>query len=224
MGSVAMIDRNDLVRLGASLVRLGLDYIRWTQLAPMLLGWFLAFAFIVQILFPEQLQFVVDGVQHRLYHTFLVPIAWLYSMGPELVAMLDYHANALETRLGYSTMEQVVVILGWTALAAISWVFFACTRAVWVHHMGDAPLLPRFRQRLIVLAGALVGYLIIARIGLSVADPTRLGDPSDASTVLLVMAPLLLLAVSLWGLSISALIGWLHNHLDEAVAKQSANR
>ena len=200
-----MLDKNNLIRIGKLLANLALDYLRWTQLIPMILCWAFACAMIGGLLLfgaHEAMQADPDRFEEMLEQA-----------EPVLVPLIDTVAPVVSFMVGRGdglTAEQWVIrIWGWLALLAmlLSWLRTAV--------FGPREPWP-FRRKIVIvaLAAAVYAVLILAAI-------VVLG--ADASTLALVLNtiffPLVLVGVSAWGLGVSHLVSKLQAKLaalDEA--------
>jgi hypothetical protein len=216
---MAMLNRDDLLYLVGSLAKLGLDYLRWTQLVPMLIGWFLAFAFTLPTLYGGVIAFLQDA----LLYAARLPMAAIHAVVLQAaegeIAAWAVDSLAAFTLDTYPLLSQAAPVLMWLLTALGMW----AVHTVWTAIFG-ARRSRSLRQRLVWLFWSIVGYMAFVQLGLwTTATPDKLGDPNEARFVLLVIAPILLTGVSVWGLVVSALVDGIQKPIGRWVAAHTSN-
>lgn len=216
---MAILNQNDTVYFIGALAKIGLDYLRWTQLVPLLIGWFLAFAFTLPTLYGGVIAFLQDA----LLYAARVPMA----VGHVVVlqaAEEEMVTGAIDTLVTFTLdrylfFSQAASVLVWLLTALGMWAAHAVWRAFFGTRRSRS-----LRQRLVWLFWAIVGYMAFVQLGLwTTATPEKLGDPNDVRLVLLVIAPVLLTGVSVWGLVVSAIVNRIQKPIDRWVATHTAN-
>ena len=214
-----MLNRDDLLYLVGSLAKLGLDYLRWTQLVPMLIGWFLAFAFTLPTLYGGVIAFLQDA----LLYAVRLPMATIHAVALQAaegeIAAWAVDSLAAFTLDAYPLLAQTAPVLMWLLTALGMWAAYTVGVAIFGTRHSRS-----LRQRLVWLVWAIVGYMAFVQLGLwTTATPEKLGDPNEARFVLLVIAPILLTGVSVWGLVVSALVDGVQKPIDRWVDAHVTN-
>jgi len=197
-----MLNRNDLLRIGKLLANLVLDYLRWTQLIPMVLCWAFACVMIGGLLlvgFHEATQAHPDRFGEGLEQAGPVLGPVLDAVGPVVSFMAD-------SGEGLTVEQGVIRIWGWLALIGmlLSWL----RTAVW----GPPNPWP-LRRKIGVAAFTAVAYglLLSGAIVFFSAEASTLAIVANA-----VAFPLVLVGISAWGLAVSQLIYTLQRELVDA--------
>ncbi len=195
-----MLDKKDLIRIGKLLAGLALDYLRWTQLIPMILLWTFACAMIGALLLigaheamlsdPDRFEELIEQAE-----PVLTPI--IDAVAP-VVSFLVARGD------GLSAEQWVIRIWGWLALIGmlVSWLVATI--------IGPREPWP-FRRKIAIAAVAAVGYGLLILVSMLILD-------AEGSTLAIVINtaffPIVLIIVSAWSLGISHLVDNVQRRLD----------
>lgn len=202
-----MLNSTDFTAIAKLLAKLTLDYVRWTQLIPMIFGW--AFVFImISAIFLVIFQGDIDTLLQRAEPT----IERLLGPAPETDSTVQSADEASTINLtGNDIIPWIYRI--WGILAFAGWIFSIVRTKIF----GPKP--PRSLKRKIGTAGIAVliftGTLLFAfMIG------NFSGNTKAELMIPFILLPILLFIVSTWGLSISHIIDKLHLEIDKLGANK----
>ena len=198
-----MKNSSDFVLIAKLLAKLGLDYVRWTQLIPMVIGW--AFALIMifgisLVAFQGSIDTMIERAEPAI-ERFLGP-------APETTAEESSSDEATSIQV---TDDEILpwIYRIWGGLALLGWIFSIIRTKLF----GPKP--PRkFKRKIGITAIACIAYTgILILFNLSIGDFS--GNTGPELLVFFVLLPTLLFIVSVWGLSISHIIDKLHLEIDK---------
>jgi len=181
---------------------LGLDYIRWTQLVPMIIGWTFALA-IVLAMTMVTFQGEIDSLLVR-----AESYAEQY-FGPAPVPETNETQPGGSGTLEFSGDDVIPWILKiWGVLALLGWIF----GLIRVKIFGPKPAkslkkkIGFFSVAAMVFTGIII-FLYLLSGGVS-------GGSAFETILPFVLMPILLMIVSIWGLTISHVVDILHDVID----------
>jgi hypothetical protein len=191
---------NEIIR---AVARLGIDYIRWTQLVPMLAAWGLLLLALLAIAFTS---FEEQGT--AALETVFAVIGGIYALLPDSVA----------ARSDNGSLE----LSGDDLIALASWAWFALAAfAMLVNWLVGERLRPRFLATLsgrIKTAGILAASISVLLLAIRVIVPENFNGSVTAWLPTLIGGPLVVWILSVYSLSISALLSAIEARLDAVAA------
>ncbi len=214
-----MLNKDDLIRIGALVAKLGLDYIRWTQLVPMILMWALMFIMLAGLgvvgvyeaikANPETADAVFERVEPTLDR--------LLSLAPEPDAATANDSSEASDSGITVTEDDIVpwILRGWGILAFVGILLSGLRTWMW-----GAPTPWPLRRK-----------LGIAGVASIVMGPTVLGvmtliDPTQTQTVHVVVyglfVPLVLFILSAWALGVGHIVNRVKQFIDTLVSKHTS--
>lgn len=187
----------DFILIGKLLANLVLDYFRWTQLIPMILGW----AFAIMMILGISLVVFQGSINAFLENT--EPLIERY-IG---AADESGEANTSLSFTGDDIIPWILKIWGWLAFAG--WILSIIREKIF----GPRP--PGQLGRKIKISGIAAGAFSVILLVMYLA----IGD-SSANTTLELMVPFVLMPLLLWGVSaygftVSFVIGELQKLIDK---------
>jgi len=187
---------NEIIR---AVARLGIDYIRWTQLVPMLAAWGLLLLALLAIAFTS---FEEQGT--AAVETVFSIIGAIYGLLPaSLTAQSD--GGSLE-------------LSGDDLISLASWAWFALAAlAMLVNWLVGERLRPRFLATLsgrIKTAGFLAAGVSVALLTIRMIVPENFNGSLAAWLPTMIGGPLIVWILSVYSLSISALLSTIDARLD----------
>ncbi len=195
------------------IANLALDYVRWTQLVPMVLGW--AFVIIMVLaMFLIAFQGEIDSLLQRAEPTVE---RWL-GPAPEASDTQAEHTSGVSNFTEDDILPWIYRI--WGGLAFIAWIFSMLRTRIF----GPRPP-KKLKRKISVTALASLIFIILLFIG-----SMLLGGFGNNTllelTVPFILIPILLFIVSAWGLSISHIIDKIQIEIEkfgekEPLAEQS---
>ncbi|PEN06476.1 hypothetical protein CRI93_09340 [Longimonas halophila] len=216
---MAILNQNDAVYFIGALAKIGLDYVRWTQLVPMLIGWFLAFAFTLPTLYGGVIAFLQDALLYAARLPMAIAHALILQAAEEEMATQAVDTLGALALNASPVLSQAAPIIMWLLTALGMW----AAHTVWIAVFGTRRT-RSLRQRLVWLFWAIVGYMAFVQLGLwTTAAPEELGDPNETRFVLLVITPILLTGVSVWGLVVSTIVDGIQKPINRWVTTHAAN-
>lgn len=197
-----MTEGPKLLKLTATLV---IDYLRWTQLAPLVMIWAFGIAMLLAMLvvnFEEQSWAALDSLFQWLAGLPLIGerfTAWLESMAGEDGAIQlggnDIKAAALKA---WSVLSLAFMLLA----LAVNWAF--------------GPFKPWSLKRKLGIAGLCCLGLLAGFVAVYFADPEPFNGPAGQWMLTFSGIALLLFVVNAWCLSIAHALGLLRRVVDES--------
>lgn len=198
-----MKNSSDFVLIAKLLAKLGLDYIRWTQLVPMVIGW--AFALIMVIgMSLVAFQGEIDSMLERAEPA----IERLLGPAPEAPAEVSSSDESATIQVTDDDILPWIYRI-WGGLALLGWILSIIRTKLF----GPKP--PRkLKRKIVITAIACISYTgVLILIYLFIGDFS--GNTGPELLVPFVLLPILLFIVSVWGLSISHIIDKLHEEIDK---------
>ena len=198
-----MKNSSDFMLIAKLLAKLGLDYVRWTQLIPMVIGW----AFALIMIFGISLvafQGSIDAMIERAEPT----IERILGPVTETPAEENSPDESATIKL---TEDDIVpwIYRIWGGLALLGWIFSIIRTKLF----GPKPS-RKLKRKIGITAIACIAYTgILILFNLSIGDFS--GNTGPELLVFFVLLPILLFIVSVWGLSISHIIDKLHLEIDK---------
>ncbi len=211
-----------LVRALASLV---LDYLRWTQLVPMLFAWTVLLLMVAALLLTnfQDASFALLERGIGIYERVVGPLdlgppgathadggaEGASSSGPDADADADADAVAGAVPATTFTDEDImpVVLRAWALLALVGWLFGVLRSMLFGPRQPDR-LWPKLRIALYIAAGCSGLMWIAFALGTSTFNGGIAGW-----ALLFIGAPLAVWLVSVWSLGFGHLVGRLQRHL-----------
>jgi len=197
------MNQKDLRQLAKLAVKLFLDYVRWTQLIPMVVVW--SFTILtVSAIFLISFQGEVNAMLDR-----LEPAAERV-LGPPPEPAADTEAPEDENMSVTVTEDDILpwIYRIWGALALAGWAVSSIRAKIY------GPKKPKALKRKLVLAAAASGMVILFLIlGYVIGDFS--GNTLPELMVPFILLPIILWIVSAWGLTISHVIDKIHALIDE---------
>lgn len=173
-----------------------IDYVRWTQLTPLVTMWFFALLMLVAMFFVNNQETVLDT---------LVPVwLWLESLPWVAESLSRMEASAAEegrASLGGGDL-QAIALRAW---AVISLVFMLLALiADWLF----GPFKPwTLRRKLSLIALACV-LLMAGFVAMYFADPEGFNGPASQWILMFTGVTVLVFIINAWCLSIAHALGW----------------
>lgn len=178
------------------IVTLAIDYVRWTQLAPLITLWAFGIAMLAALLFVNYEEQSLDALGSLLQW-----IAGLPLIGDRFTAWLESLAGEEETiRLGGNDLK-AAVLKAWSLLSlafmvlalAINWIF--------------GPFRPWSLKRKLGIAALCCMVLLAGFVAVYFANPERFNGPTSGWMFNFGGIGLVLFIVSAWCLSIAHALG-----------------
>lgn len=186
-------------------IGLGLDYLRWTQLAPLITAWLFALAMLAVILVVDNLDAIFDVVD-----SVLMWIAGLPLIGDAFVAKMEALAGD-DGKIELGGNELKAAVLRVWSIASLSFLVLALLIR-WFF----GPFKPWSLKRKLAFAG---GACALFALGLFGAYALTQGDfEGHALRMFLTFLAngLVLFIINLWFLSISHFLGWVQKLIHES--------
>jgi hypothetical protein len=198
-----MKNSSDFVIIAKLLAKLGLDYVRWTQLVPMVIGW--AFALIMVfgislVVFQGSIDAMIQRAEPTI-ERFLGP-------APETTTEEYYSDEATTIQVTDDDILPWIYRI-WGGLALLGWIFSIIRTKLF----GPKPS-RKLRRKIGITAIACIAYTgVLILLYLAIGDFS--GNTGPELMIFFVLMPFLLFIVSVWGLSISHIIDKLHLEIDK---------
>lgn len=205
-----MLTATDLKQIAKTLVNLFLDYVRWTQLVPMVFGWIFAVVMILALLLIG-----LEGEINSLLEK-AEPYAVQY-FGDATETPIDGEISA-ESSSVQITEDGIVTWIYriWGVLAFIGLLI----NIIRTKLFGPKP--QKGLRRKIAIAGiGAISYVILLFLGYMLIGDFS-GNTLIELTVPFILLPFLLFIISVWGLSVSHIISKLQLFLDELLIEENS--
>ena len=179
-----------------------LDYVRWTQLVPMVIGWAFAIIMVLALLlvaFQGEIDSMLTRAEPAIERWFGAP------------AEVNEAQHGDESGTIEITDDNIMpwIYRIWGGFAFIGWIFSMIRTKLF----GPKP--PKKLRKKIFHAGiASLGFVALLTFGTMVLGGTT-GNTSFELMVPFVLLPILLFVVSVWGLSISHIITKIQGEIDK---------
>jgi len=205
-----MLTAKDLKQIAKTLVNLFLDYVRWTQLVPMVFGWIFAVVMILALLLIG-----LEGEINSLLEKAEPYAVQFFGDAPE--TPIDGETSAESSSVQITEDEIVSWIYRiWGVLAFIGLLL----NIIRTKLFGPKP--QKGLRRKIAIAGiGAISYVILLFLGYMLIGDFS-GNTLIELTVPFILLPFLLWLVSVWGLSVSHLISKLQLFLDELLIEENS--
>lgn len=205
-----MLTATDLKQIAKTLVNLFLDYVRWTQLVPMVFGWIFAVVMILALLLIG-----LQGEINSLLEKAEPYAVQFFGDAPE--APIDGEISA-ESSSVQITEDGIVTWIYriWGVLAFIGLLI----NIIRTKLFGPKP--QKGLRRKIAIAGiGAISYVILLFLGYMLIGDFS-GNTLIELTVPFILLPFLLFIISVWGLSVSHIINKLQLFLDELLIEENS--
>ncbi len=205
-----MLTATDLKQIAKTLVNLFLDYVRWTQLVPMVFGWIFAVVMILALLLIG-----LQGEINSLLEKAEPYAVQFFGDAPE--APIDGEISA-ESSSVQITEDGIVTWIYriWGVLAFIGLLI----NIIRTKLFGPKP--QKGLRRKIAIAGiGAISYVILLFLGYMLIGDFS-GNTLIELTVPFILLPFLLFIISVWGLSVSHIISKLQLFLDELLIEENS--
>ncbi|MES3630352.1 MAG: hypothetical protein PPP56_09325 [Longimonas sp.] len=208
-----MLNRDDVIYLGALIIKLGLDYVRWTQLTPVLLVWGFMLIMLAGLGFvgvyemarsnPDTIDALIERVE-PLAERFIDPVT-----APET----ESEEESVSIQL---TEDDIIpwILRAWGILALVGLLMSSIRTWVW-----GAPERWPLRRKFGVagIASLIAGWAFLGGAALL--------DPSLRMIHLVVygaLVPLVLFALCAWALGVGYVVDRVKQFIDTLVSKRTS--
>lgn len=209
-----MLNREDVIYLGALIIKLGLDYIRWTQLTPVILVWGFMLIMLAGLGFvgvyemarsnPDTIDALIERVE-PLVERFIDPAT-------EPATERDEESVSIQL-----TEDDIIpwILRAWGILALVGLLMSSIRTWIW----GAPERWPLGRKFAVAgIASLIAGWAFLGGAALL--------DPSLRMIHLVVygaLVPLLLFGLSAWALGIGYVVDRVKQAIDAAVAQRTSS-
>ena len=189
------------------LLSLGLGYMRWTQLTPMLLMWGFALVMLLALTFVNFQEQTISALASLLEWLTQLPL-----VGARMASLLSGESTGIHLNTGdfeslvLSTWAVVSLALMLAGMV-ISWLF--------------GPFRPWALRRKIVFAGSAVALLLVGLVANYYAAPHNFNGAASAWMLNFALICLLVFGVSAYSLSMAHFLAYLNEHLMAGAANRS---
>ncbi len=186
------------------IVSLGLDYIRWTQLAPLITVWLFALGIVAAILVVENVDAVMDAID-----AVLMWISGLPVVGEALLAKMESMAGE-DGRIELGGHELKAAVLRIWSIGSLTLMILALLIR-WIF----GPFKPWSLKRKLATVALICAVWVVAVVISFVLTQGDLEGEGFAMFMTFALQGLVLFIINLWFLSVSHFIGWIQRLIND---------
>ena len=193
-------------------IGLGLDYLRWTQLAPLITVWLFALAMVAAILVVENLDAIFDAIDSVLRWVSGLPV-----IGEALLAKMEAMAGE-DGRIDLGGQELKAAVLRVWSMASLTFMVLALL-VRWFF----GPFNPWSLKRKLATVGIACAVWSMAVIGAFALTQGDLEGEGARMFLTFMLQGLVLFAVNAWFVSIAHFIGRVRRLIDASSLGERAD-